>query len=145
MGYGRQTLPITTKTLFHQSVTTSKTAALTAASHSSSAPDQNLLRRHLLRLPSIADIWALGHVRLVTILSKAILNGFISSITDDQKKAVVEISQKLGPTVSFEDTLFQRTMFLIYFTAIAVLFDIYFGKLISAGTASLTHWILAHL
>jgi hypothetical protein len=90
-------------------------------------------------------LWALESVRLVTVLSKANLNGFLSSITDDQKKAAVEISQKLAPMVAFEDKLFRRTMFLIYFTAIAVLFDIYFGKLVSAGTASLTRWILAHL
>src|SRR5260370_34885569 len=51
-------------------------------------------------------LWALEHVRLVTILSKTNPNGFISSITDDQKRAVVEISQKLGPMVSFEDKLF---------------------------------------
>ena len=90
-------------------------------------------------------LWALEHVRLITVLNKANPKGIISSMTEDDKKAVGEIFQKLMPMVSFEDKLFRRTMLLIYFTAIAVLGDIYFGKLISAGTTSLTGWVFTHL
>jgi hypothetical protein len=90
-------------------------------------------------------LWALEHVRVIAALNKLNGGGLFSSMSDDTKIVYNEVLKKLMPLVSFEDKIFRRTMFLIYMTAIAVLIDIYFGKLISAGTTSLTRRILSHL
>lgn len=55
---------------------------------------------------------------------------------------LTEVTPKIGPMLNREGKLFKRTMFCLYFTAIFVLGDIYFGKWIAKSSGFITHWIV---
>lgn len=82
-------------------------------------------------------LWMLESIRLAFTLERASEGDVFNSMTDEQKNAVQHICSKFAPMVSFEDKLFRRTMYLLYTTSMIILFDIFFGKLVSGWVVKL--------
>jgi hypothetical protein len=87
-------------------------------------------------------LWVLESIRLVFTLEKITRGAMIASAPEKQRATIRYFLGKFGIIVDFEAKLFRRTMYLIYFTAANILFDLYFGKLLNVWTAKLARWAL---
>lgn len=66
----------------------------------------------------------------------------LPSISTEDKKNIVEVAKRIPKMVAYENKLSRWTMYILWITGGTTLVDIYFGALISAGSARLAQWIV---
>jgi hypothetical protein len=85
-------------------------------------------------------LWVIESTRLAFTFA----NKDLPSISVEDRKNIIEVATRIPKMVAFENKLFRWTMYILWLTGFTTLVDIYFGALISIGSARLAQWI-AHL